>query len=104
MSDIASSHAGGHFVTTYFVLRLSCYYDCLVTTIVVPIGLAHGTTEFGARRSRVAFHVVRRSAVSEARLVLPNFYNVTIRIANVAACLAIPVLWLCDKLGSPTSP
>ena len=33
-----------------------------------------------------------------------NFYNITIRIANVAARLAVLVLWLCDKLGSSTSP
>ena len=46
----------------------------------------------------------RRSAVSDARLALPDFYNVTIRIANVAARLAILVLWLCDELGSSASP
>ena len=50
------------------------------------------------------FHVPCRLAVSEARLALPNFYNITIRIANVAARLAVLVLWLCDKLGSSISP
>ena len=40
-----------------------------------------------------------RLAVSEARLALADFYNVTIRIANVAARLAVLFLWLCDKLG-----
>ena len=45
-----------------------------------------------------------RLAVSEARLALPNFYDIAIRIANVAARLAILVLWLCDKLGSSISP
>ncbi len=50
------------------------------------------------------FHVSRRSAVSDARLALPNFYNITIRIANVAARLAVLVLGLCDKLGSSISP
>jgi hypothetical protein len=42
--------------------------------------------------------------VSEGRLALPNFYNITIRIADVAACLAILVLWLRDELGSSISP
>ena len=50
------------------------------------------------------FHVSCRLAVSEVRLALPNFYNITIGIANVAARLAVLVLWLCDKLGSSTSP
>ena len=50
------------------------------------------------------FHVSCRLAVSEARLALPNFYNVTIRIANVAERLAVLFLWLCDKLGSSISP
>jgi len=47
---------------------------------------------------------VFRLAVSEVRLALPNFYNIAIRIANVAARLAVFVLWLCDKLGSSASP
>ena len=50
------------------------------------------------------FHVPYGLAVSEARLALADFYNVTIRIANVAACLAVLFLWLCDKLGSSISP
>src|SRR5271165_424463 len=49
-------------------------------------------------------HVSRRLAVSEARLALADFYDVSIRIANVAARLAVLFLWLCDKLGSSTSP
>ena len=44
-----------------------------------------------------------RSAVGEARLALPNFYNITIRIANVAARLCVLVLRLRDKHGSSTS-
>ncbi len=47
---------------------------------------------------------VFRLPVSEVRLALPNFYNIPIRIANVAARLAVFVLWLRDKLGSPASP
>ena len=35
-----------------------------------------------------------RLAVGEVRLALPNFYNVTVRIANVAASLAVLVLSL----------
>src|ERR1700722_16126811 len=47
---------------------------------------------------------VRCLAVSNARVSLPNFYNIAIRIANVAARLAVLGLRLCDELGSPTSP
>ena len=43
-------------------------------------------------------------AVSNPRIALPNFYNITIRIANVAVRLAVRVLWLCDKLGSSIPP
>ena len=43
-------------------------------------------------------------AVSDARVALPNFYNVTIGIANVAARLAVLGLWLRDKHGSSASP
>src|SRR4029077_3468185 len=50
------------------------------------------------------FHVCAVLAVSEARLALPNFYKITIRIANVAARLAVLFLWLCDKLRSSISP
>jgi len=50
------------------------------------------------------FHVPCRLTVSEVWLALPNFNNITIRIANVAARLAVLVLWLRDKLGSSTSP
>jgi hypothetical protein len=58
----------------------------------------------GLRGHHGCFHVSRRLAVSEVRLALPNFNNITIRIANVAARLAGLVLWLCDKLGSSASP
>ena len=68
---------------------------------VAPIGAtSSGVTNADA----VGFHVSCRLAVSEARLALPNFYNITIRIANVAERLAVVILWLCDKLGSPISP
>jgi hypothetical protein len=50
------------------------------------------------------FHVSCRLAVNEARLTLPNFYNVTIRIANVAACLAVLRDRLCDELRTSTFP
>src|SRR6476646_11163027 len=43
-------------------------------------------------------------AVSNARIALPNFYNIAIRIANVAARLAVLGLRLRDELGSSTSP
>jgi hypothetical protein len=51
-----------------------------------------------------AFQTSRRLTVSEVRLALPNFDNIAIRIANVAARLAVLVLWLCDKFGSSSSP
>src|SRR5580698_6273639 len=43
-------------------------------------------------------------AVSNARIALPNFYNIAIRIANVAARLAVLGLRLRDELGSSTLP
>ena len=43
-------------------------------------------------------------AVSEARLALSNFDNIAIRIADVAACLAVFVLWFREELGSPALP
>ena len=49
-------------------------------------------------------HASCRLAVRDARLALPNLYNIAIRIANVAARLAVLVLWLRDKLGPSTSP
>ena len=42
--------------------------------------------------------------VRNARLALPNFYNITVGIADVAARLAIFILWLRDELGSAASP
>jgi hypothetical protein len=49
-------------------------------------------------------YVSYRLAVSDARVALPNFYNIAIRIANVAARLAVLGLRLRDELGSSTSP
>src|SRR5271156_4579981 len=50
------------------------------------------------------FHHLVGLAVSEVRLALPNFYNIAIRIASVAARLAVLVLWLRDTLGPSASP
>jgi hypothetical protein len=50
--------------------------------------------------SRLSF----RLAVSDARVALPDFYNVAVGIANVAARLAVFGLWLGDELGPPASP
>ena len=47
---------------------------------------------------------MHRLAVSNARIALPNFYNIPIGVAYVAARLAVLGLWLRDKLGSSTSP
>jgi hypothetical protein len=73
-----------------------------------PIATVERTSRFGSfvpttEVARLFDHLVG-SAVSEAWLALPNFYNISIRIANVAARLAVLVLWLCDKLGSSISP
>src|SRR5579862_9776473 len=43
-------------------------------------------------------------AVSDAWVALPNFYNIAIRIANVAPCLAVLGLRLRDELGASTAP
>ena len=45
-----------------------------------------------------------RLAVSNARIALPDFYNIAVRIANVAARLTVFGLRLRDELGSSTSP
>jgi hypothetical protein len=77
---------------------------------VLPLGDARQAHEMlegpgtAVRGHHRCFDVSCRLAVSEARLALPNFYNVTIRIANVAERLAVLFLWLCDKLGSSISP
>src|ERR1700760_4978740 len=43
-------------------------------------------------------------AVSDARVALPNFYNIAIGISHVAARLAVLGFRLRDELGSSTSP
>src|ERR1700678_3470636 len=43
-------------------------------------------------------------AVGDAWLALPDFYNIAVGIANVAAGLAVLALWLGNKLGSSTTP
>src|ERR1700761_3201563 len=42
--------------------------------------------------------------VSNPRVALPNFYNIAVRIANIAARLAILGLRLRDEFGAATSP
>ena len=51
-----------------------------------------------------AFYASRCLAVGNARVALPNLYNIAIRIANVAARLAVLGLRLGDELGPSTSP
>ena len=79
----------------------------------IPHGL-HGllsdfrSLELPPRRRSVGphrcFHVSWRLAVCDARVALPNFYDVAIGIANVPARLAVLGLGLRDELGSSTSP
>jgi|SRR5580692_6747049 hypothetical protein len=72
----------------------------------IPLGL-HGLLsdfrllELPLRRRSVGGH---RLAVSDARVALPNFYDVAVRIANIAARLTVLGLGLRDELGSSTSP
>ena len=53
---------------------------------------------------RRCFQVSRRLAVSDARVALPNFYDVAVGIANIAARLTVLGLGLREELGSSTSP
>jgi hypothetical protein len=48
--------------------------------------------------------VLRGLAVSNARVALSDFYNIAVRIADVAARLAVLGLRLRDKFGSPALP
>jgi hypothetical protein len=79
---------------------------------------SHSSTE-GGRRKPVARSILRKLlikandrreslddslAVSYARVALPNFYNIAIRIANVAARLAVLGLRLRDELGASAAP
>src|SRR6516162_11638554 len=81
----------------------------------VPLGLAAGlmpslsdfmgsAAHWSVRAHHRCFHAFCCLAVSNARVALPNFYNIAIRIANVAARLAVLGLRLRDELGSSTSP
>src|ERR1700730_1608170 len=67
-------------------------------------GAIHHRVPTAARGHHGCFHESHRLAVSEVRLALPNFNNIAIGIANVAARLTVLVLWLRDKLGSSASP
>src|SRR5580698_1603154 len=63
------------------------------------------TTGLGRRFDPIALGVHRPLlAVREVRLALSDLYNISVRVANVAASLAVLVLWFCNELGSPTSP
>ena len=73
-------------------------------TCAAWLGRGIDTVPLRLHRRLCPLQVPRRSAISDARFALPNLYNVAVGIANVAARLAVFVLWLCDKLGSSTSP
>src|ERR1700730_10214753 len=79
-----------------------CFLLCPRTTdIIRPARLVRflPTTEV----ARLFAHLVGL-AVSNAGIALPNFYNIAIRIANVAARLAVLGLRLRDAIGASTSP
>ena len=57
-----------------------------------------------ARLDERIFDASSRLAVSDTRVALPNFYDVAIGIANIAARLTVLGLGLRDELGSSTSP
>src|SRR5215469_7859562 len=84
------------------------------STQPAPLGLAAGlmpslsdfieSAHWSVRGHHRCFHASCCLAVSNARVALPNFYNIAIRIANVAARLAVLGLRLRDELGSSTLP
>ena len=57
-----------------------------------------------ARGHHRCLHASGCSAISNARVALPNFYNIAIGIANIAARLTVLGLRLRDELCSSTSP
>ena len=63
------------------------------------------SARLGRRVDTISFGLHRfLLAVSDARIALPDFYNVAVRIANIAACFTVFGLWLGDELGAPAFP
>jgi hypothetical protein len=113
-AKVESSSAESQAFDTTCSARLDCWVD------TIPLGPHRFLADFRLRQLSLRDHctgvslsitigtnhayVSCRLAVSEARLALADPYNVAVRIANVAARLAILFLWLCDELGSSTAP
>src|SRR5271169_5748012 len=92
-------------LTAGLIPSLSDFISSSLTSVCLSRCSSTGGPNGRSRRRSVrghhrCFHVSCRLAVSNARLALPNFNNIAIGIANVAARLAVLVLWLCDKLSS----
>ena len=87
-----------------FDATCSARLDCRVDTI--PFGLHGILSDFRLLELLLIDGRTKRAllAVSDARVALPDFYNVTIRIADVAPRLAVLGFWLGDELGSAASP
>jgi hypothetical protein len=56
------------------------------------------------RGHRKCFYPSCSSAVSDAWVALPDFDDVAVRIADVAARFAVLGLWLRDEFRAPASP
>ena len=84
------------------LLRLAPCAWALSPTMVANDNPSSATTAIYATAADAL--CICRLAVSEAWLALADFYYVAIGITHVAARLAVLFLWLCDKLGSSTSP
>jgi hypothetical protein len=83
-----------HFVHCRLQFKRSAR-TCALRSHPRTASAAHDEVDFTARRA---------STVRELRLALPNLDKVTVRIADVAARLAILVLRLRDERGSSTPP
>ena len=76
----------------------------------VPLGLHWLLSDFplscfsSTDRPKRRIQMLCRSAVGDARVALPDLYNIAVRIANVAARFAVLLLWFGDKLRSAASP
>src|SRR5580704_11369763 len=96
-------------LTAGLMPSLSDFMGSSLTSVCLRCSASTGGPNGRLRRHSVrghprCFHVSCRLAVSNARVALPDFYNIAVRIANVAARLAVLGLWLGDELGPPAFP
>ena len=90
--------------------RADAYADFAVSVMrsnhckIMPLFMAARQSHVAVDRDTRAYLLSSRLAVRDARVALPNFYDVAVRIADVAARLAVFGLWFRDELGSSTFP